>query len=549
MFHLTDLSAGMCLVALLPFVCHCSSSAHQLYQTSHATATGQFDCLPYVNVWEKGGGLLETNTDIESGYFCRQAKSDSTEHTVLRDSPTVVSGLRFTFERLRAMLVTADDLVQWFAPIDMIEDYQSGEIIGEFYNCSATRDLWFGTRCEYTTNSTDNFFNFAFRQLYDKQHIGIDVLTITNGSCYEIGGDPCISILCLDWREICDGKKTTPFDFFAVPVREEIISDRSFYFVKLESHLLAMNRYLVAIDCELIVQHLFLGKSDCTNGMDELHCHHLEANECDAETEYRCKNGLCIDKVFYYDGHFDCTDFSDEKSTYNPYCYNTLDLICEESTCPSTWFSCGDGYCYDGPTASRFYVSCESQRDQLYLMQMPPSTLILFSHIMFNYTDTQPNRICFNENICPFLTDNYEGPRIVAANGLTCRSFDTFTDEKYVDFYDMVRKVKQLVSSCSVLPNPALNGNCSLFQCDDGSKCISPHRILDGHRDCSKNEDEYHPDTCTRNLPYRFACDNGSQCIHQALIADGTVSIVSSYIISSMLEKESSHSLFLVGPL
>ena len=297
------------------------------------------------------------------------------------------------------------------------------------------------------------------------------------------------------------------------------------------------------------VQYLFLGKSDCTNGLDEIHCHQLEANECDAETEYRCSNGLCIDKVFYYDGFFDCTDSSDEKFTYYLHCYDTFDLICEDSSCLSTWFSCGDGYCYDGPTTSLYYVSCESQRDQLYLMQMPPSTLILFSHIMLNYTDTQPNSICFNKTFCPFLADNYDGPRTVAANGLTCRSFDTFTDEKYVDFYEMVRKVKQLVSSCSVLPNPAWNGNCSLFQCDDGSKCLHPHRILDGHRDCFNSEDEYHPDSCNLNLPYRFACDNKSQCIHQKLVNNGIVSIVSSCVMSSMFEKESSQSFLYAGPL
>ena len=283
--------------------------------------------------------------------------------------------------------------------------------------------------------------------------------------------------------------------------------------------------------------------------MDESHCHRLEANECDAETEYRCTNGLCIDKAFYYDQYADCTDSSDEKLTRRIHCYDTLDLICDDATCPSTWFSCGDGYCYDGPTTRLSDISCESQRDQLYLMQVPPSTLILFSHIVLNYTDTQPNSICFNETFCPFLNDDYEGSRTVAANGLTCRSFDTFTDEKYADFYDMVRKVKQLVSSCSVLPNPASNGHCLLFQCDDGSKCLSRHRILDGRRDCSKNEDEYHANTCNLNLPYRFTCDNGSQCLHQALTNNGIVSIVFSCVMPSVLERESAQSFLLVGRL
>ena len=235
-------------------------------------------------------------------------------------------------------------------------------------------------------------------------------------------------------------------------------------------------------------------------------------------------------------------DGSDEKYFRDNGCYRTLDLRCEDHACPTTWFSCGDGYCYDGPSISLSRVSCASQRDQLYLMQMPSSALILFSHIVLYYTDLRPSLICFNETLCPYLLENYSGLRTVAANGLSCRSFDTFTDETYTNFYDMVRSVKQLVSSCSILANPSVDGNCSLFQCDDGSKCLSPHRILDGIRDCSNNEDEHLTDTCNRNLPYRFACDNRSRCIHQALVYDNTVSIVSLCIHLQAFENESSQS-------
>jgi hypothetical protein len=57
------------------------------------------------------------------------------------------------------------------------------------------------------------------------------------------------SPLCLDWREICDG-----------------------------------------------VQR-------CSNGVDEENCDILEFNECE-EDEFRCTNGMCIVKEFWFDGEF-----------------------------------------------------------------------------------------------------------------------------------------------------------------------------------------------------------------------------------------------------
>ncbi|CAF4461015.1 unnamed protein product, partial [Adineta steineri] len=68
---------------------------------------------------------------------------------------------------------------------------------------------------------------------------------IFGGTCYILlecdrGG----SSMCLDWREICDGR----------------------------------------IDC-------------LNGGVDEIQCFNLEINECN-ENEYRCHNGLCIPKKF-----------------------------------------------------------------------------------------------------------------------------------------------------------------------------------------------------------------------------------------------------------
>lgn len=247
--------------------------------------------------------------------------------------------------------------------------------------------------------------------------------------------------------------------------------------------------------------------------------------------EYRCLNGQCIDKIFYRDRYPDCMDHSDEKFFNELECLTTLDSRGEDNPCRTTWFSCGDGYCYDGPSTYQKYVSCDSQRDRLYLERMPFSTAILYSHIrLIMYNNTKPEFICFNETLCPYLVNNHIQTTKADLNSLTCRSFSTSTSQTYDNFYDMIQDVKRLVRSCSLLPRKYINNRCSLFQCNDGSKRLSHHRLSDGHTDCANGEDEYYKNTCNLNLPYRFTCDNGSRCIHQALIYDWIVSDVYIYI-------------------
>jgi hypothetical protein len=149
------------------------------------------------------------------------------------------------------------------------------------------------------------------------------------------------------------------------------------------------------------------------------------------------------------------------------------------------------------------------------------SSLILFSHVIINYNHTQPEYICYNQTLCPYLSLNNQ---IITtySNGLTCRAFKTFTNRTYDQFDEMIADVKRLVRSCSLLPS---HNNCSMFQCHDGSKCLSYHRLSDGRGDCTNGEDEYHTDVCSHNLTGRFTCDNRTKCIPYQLLLDGLVSI------------------------
>ena len=271
----------------------------------------------------------------------------------------------------------------------------------------------------------------------------------------------------------------------------------------------------------------YLGKIDCKNGYDEYRCEELEMNECDPSTEHRCLDGQCID------GPGDVNlligiCFEQDHETYADYfyCYFGNSILCENRKCPRLFFSCGDGYCYNGPSISK--ISCRTRRDQRYLQQMPSpsSALVLFSHVIINYTDTQPGYICFNQSLCPYLSMN-KSISITHDRGLTCRAFETFTDRTYQTVRDMIIDVKRLVRSCSSLPFGYNNSHatCSMFRCDDGSKCLSFHRLSDGVEDCSNGEDENQLDVCSYNLSRRFTCDHERKCIPEQLFLNDKVTM------------------------
>ena len=247
-------------------------------------------------------------------------------------------------------------------------------------------------------------------------------------------------------------------------------------------------------------------------------------HECDSNTEYRCSNAQCIPEELRGNFFAECLDESDEIKWPVKYC-ELFDhtMNCENYVCNALLFSCGDAYCYDGPNIQQD-DRCITQRDQLYFNQMPPSTLILYSHIHLIYNDITPEAICFNQTLCPYLVVENKMTMTQTHNSLTCRLFNTFTNKTYVKFDDMLKDVKRFIRSCSLLSNDSQTNQCSLFQCNDQSKCLSYHRLLDGTADCANEEDEHHLHTCSFNLPHRFECDNGTRCLSRRLLLDRIVS-------------------------
>ncbi|CAF1301803.1 unnamed protein product [Didymodactylos carnosus] len=61
-------------------------------------------------------------------------------------------------------------------------------------------------------------------------------------------------------------------------------------------------------------------------------CSELEMNECNKETEFRCKSGMCIPLSSAYDGTDDCLDRSDEQRD-DTGCFYDPSAKCEEYNC------------------------------------------------------------------------------------------------------------------------------------------------------------------------------------------------------------------------
>jgi hypothetical protein len=110
----------------------------------------------------------------------------------------------YKFDQLRSMGVTSQQLYEWYAPTDVIEEYIAGKQNGSFVNCSNT--VWFGSKCEYTWDSHRELLYIIHDQFRAKESVPTNLSLYTNGTCYEMNNTDCESIICLDWREICDGK-------------------------------------------------------------------------------------------------------------------------------------------------------------------------------------------------------------------------------------------------------------------------------------------------------------------------------------------------------
>ena len=292
------------------------------------------DCL-YYNVYGSIIGERLRQSQLyqwEITRYCIQDQNPST-----RAIPTIFQGIPYTFYDLYQKNITGKELYLWSTSIDVVEDYEvylksaiktSGGSQSVFYNCSLG---WFGRTCQYTFIKLLSFVRPTFddfvTQVFNVKQTATDPSagdpsnsfredpsSHTIYSCYtHINCERDLPEICLDWREICDGK----------------------------------------VDC-------------INGGQDEMFCAELEINDC-AENEYRCHyGGQCILEEMFDDDEFnaDCLDGTDEpKAPFDLSCVGDLSFHCEERSCRHSFqFSCGDGQCIETP----FLFAIHSDDNDIY---------------------------------------------------------------------------------------------------------------------------------------------------------------------------------------
>ena len=310
----------MMLKHLLFFIEILSVSNHYILYSSdiRSISSKTFDCL-YGYIVESGKEIgkpfIQSSNLIP---YCRRL--DDNEQVEDFPPPDQNIAKRISFKELKEQKISSEQLLRWFAPIDLAENYQMNMIndSDKFYNCSLP---WFGSHCQY------RFFDNSSRLFGDRIHAHFRNYThfsltkTIDGTCYTFV-DGCKNNswpLCLDWREVCDGKM------------------------------------------------------DCFNGKDEEGCEQLEMSECNTD-EYRCHyGGQCIPKSYFYDNRLtiDCLDGSDEVDTgehfsesINAYCSRVSTFRCQERTPRySSLFSCGDGQYLAHITAQMGQMDCSNKRD------------------------------------------------------------------------------------------------------------------------------------------------------------------------------------------
>ncbi|CAF0767538.1 unnamed protein product [Adineta ricciae] len=500
-----------------------------------------FDCLYAPFIYEEEDNHIITEISYQAIPYCRRPSANEEQA-----GPKIVLGNvhnTLTFADLYEYGITTDQLLEWSAPIDLVEQYAMNPIsqTKTFYNCSSA---WFGSECQYKfdENSSLSFYEIAQSNFLTRTSFSKTLPDLYTGTCYSFltSCSYRFSPLCLDWHEICDGKR------------------------------------------------------DCINGEDEENCRLLEMNDCPDGT-YRCHyGGQCVPLSFLRDkyAHFDCLDGTDETKSYEGqefsrglYCITNPTFQCEERISRSQQsYHCGDGQYYSCDRSCPIYGMCSNGRflpfpasqNDSFLNNLNiitfTSTLKSMTHIFNNtvlnfnsfysllpcesnntsclskwyfkarvlhphpifhfiylphrsfsdfYNFVRPDLICFDPDDCSGIVNN-RSIDIGLNNGFICYHTDDIVKELLMDEEDDANIIlEELYHRCKTTDTEHTCLNASLFHCSRSLKCISKHRLVDGISDCYYNEDELFDGTCLLNGSNRFTCPSKPEkCLSQIAVYD-----------------------------
>ena len=464
------------------------------------------------------------------------------------------NGISHSFRALRANNITVHTVLQkWKSTIEMVDQYahylrlpmdtedEKKQI------CECINRQSFGKSCEYLLPFGNTFTDVANTKF-----------TISSKKLAYVGEIVCYTtlkcdfgLLCLDWRDICDGVQ------------------------------------------------------QCMFGLDEENCDKLEFNECE-EDEYRCMNGMCIPDEYFLDGEYDCMDMSDEKVPFSDVrCpFQMVSMECDDRVCPPNLWSCGDGQCIiERSIAANMYtdyISCSNRRDQFFWCEraeddalwtepngrcirsvpnVPMSINSSCAHLLL-CASAELNALhcpcekdislctliylnhCSTYGLIPYPSGGLFAPYAfhyfdvtnysssvslvsILDGTIKCRGYLTsFTLTVSNDFFwmsllDIESFLCSQASSRSKIADGGYNPHCHsgsrtfsnrsyhwIDVCEKSNECISAYRINDGFGNCENRIDELQDNTllsksCSNVRHHRFRCSlSEATCLSANTLAD-----------------------------
>jgi hypothetical protein len=162
---------------------------------------------------------------------------------------------KWTFHDAVKQNITPNEVIMWSSSIENADNYAKFYYGGNYlesdqesFLCNCSRPGTFGPICEFELYHNTTTFEDAIKaQFEEKKDDRWGIQRYGDILCYETIFECDYGLLCLDWRDICDGEQ------------------------------------------------------QCMDGTDEENCDLLEFNECEND-EYRCINGMCIAEKYWLDG-------------------------------------------------------------------------------------------------------------------------------------------------------------------------------------------------------------------------------------------------------